>query len=249
MVGRRSDKSEATIGLVMRYIRHMETLRCPRCEESLPLKSFGKHKSRSSGLQVYCKPCTVLFTKEYLAIPGNREKHLAAVRRYQIKTGRLVGHTEKTCSDCSQVYWTKRGGNVCNPCNRLRRKTPCPECGGLKTADSSLCGDCRRSHKMTGDANPYWKGGSTVSRKGYVYVRIDGKYVAEHTLVMEMTLGRKLLPKEQVHHKNTVKDDNRIENLELWAGSQPSGGRACDLLEWAESMVSIYGPLRDKGLL
>jgi hypothetical protein len=49
----------------------------------------------------------------------------------------------------------------------------------------------------------------------YWSVCVDGKTVAEHRLIAERTIGRKLRHDEVVHHRNGNPEDNRPENLEV----------------------------------
>jgi hypothetical protein len=58
---------------------------------------------------------------------------------------------------------------------------------------------------------------------------------------MEAHLGRLLLPGENVHHINGVRNDNRLENLELWVTEQPKGQRVVDLVPYWKEMLERYG--------
>lgn len=100
-----------------------------------------------------------------------------------------------------------------------------------------------------GESSSQWKGGRRTTPKGYVMVRqpnhpkAQNGYIQEHRLIMEKHLGRYLLPKETVHHKNGKKDDNRIENLELWGCSHGTGSRYAD---WSnEQITQLIHTLQD----
>lgn len=82
----------------------------------------------------------------------------------------------------------------------------------------------RKNHAdFSGNKHPNWKGGRIKNVHGYMYIWnpshpfINGiNYVPEHRLIMEKHLGRYLKPIEIVHHINTIRDDNRPENLMLF---------------------------------
>lgn len=77
-------------------------------------------------------------------------------------------------------------------------------------------------------------------RKGHPNAYKDGR-ILEHTFVMSEHLKRPLMKNETVHHINGVRDDNRIENLQLWSTSQPSGQRVDEKITWAKEFLESYG--------
>lgn len=137
----------------------------------------------------------------------------------KIGTHSYVWHA---CVDCGKERWVwlLRGEPLSTRCH--------------------LCGNNTESHKTRlrnnsiGEKSVRWKGGRQKTTSGYIEVLLypddfffsmtrNHRYIAEHRLVMAKHLGRCLHSWEIVHHKNGIKDDNRLENLQLIGEGQHRG--------------------------
>ena len=93
------------------------------------------------------------------------------------------------------------------------------------------------------------KNSKYLSHSGYIIVAPRGKdkrlakgkkQIPEHRLIVARHLKRPLKKHEVVHHKNGIRTDNRLENLELLSTSHCMGQKIVDKIKWAKSILELY---------
>lgn len=147
-----------------------------------------------------------------------------------------------------EEYQSKYRGNNRELCNQRSRKSyyKKPDEYNLKTRQAyrkskGMPTDLPPKKKKNGEGNIDSNGYKTITRKGHANQMDEKGRIREHVLVMSEHIGRPLRKGENVHHKNGIRDDNRIENLELWNVNQPPGQRVQDKIEWAIEFLNGYG--------
>lgn len=95
--------------------------------------------------------------------------------------------------------------------------------------------------KKNGDGHLDINGYFQITKLGHPNCTSRSGRIAQHTYIMSEHLGRPLRDKESVHHKNGIRNDNRIENLELWHKGQPAGQRLEEKIGWAKEFLEEYG--------
>lgn len=148
--------------------------------------------------------------------------------------------------------WSKKPGlrTKCKLClNTINKEYRQKNRENLKEKRRIRCGHKPRIFKRKKEINTQQKkelkgslrpdGYRILSNKTHPNSSKTGRLL-EHTLVMSNHLGRPLEKHERVHHKNGIRSDNRIENLELWSTWQPSGQRVEDKIKWAKELLKLY---------
>lgn len=148
-------------------------------------------------------------------------------------------HFNKKCATCGKEYLSKKSRQkyCTNDCYKEARRNFTYLAYRKKyNIDLSLP---KKFKKPNGSGHKDPHGYIYINKMRHPNAQKQGR-IYQHTYVMSEHLGRPLRKGENVHHKNGIRNDNRIENLELWSTSQPAGQRVEDKVKWCREFLRNY---------
>lgn len=222
---------------------------------------------------VYCHVCFVGIQKRVTDIARNRTGRFFCSKSCQHSVGiRPRSRSEIPCQQCGTSFYPVADATTfCSMACRNAAQVIYPD------KDCEFCGTPYRPRPGQRErfcSRPCWIGASykrpldrqhngkpaVLDNHGYVRIYEPGHpaatksgWIFEHRHVVEKSLGRTLANAEHVHHLNHVRDDNRLENLQVLSHSEHSTITAAEnrdaikaALEARQRLAeyeALYGPL------
>lgn len=132
-----------------------------------------------------------------------------------------INFSEIKCYSCGKVF-----SRYTSKVNLSKKRTFCSR-------------DCRRTGHLTS--------------KGYRVVFRRGKYQQEHRIIVDQALrkrGLRLTKKMTVHHRNGIRSDNRLRNLQIKPKAHGAGQTVPDLVRHLQELgVRVFVPKSLRNLL
>lgn len=218
---------------------------CRDCHSNKYTEKTNVVRQNRVELAVYDFPKRINSTRIEMGLTQNEFGKLFGVGTIQVRLwekGKSLPHPKRARQIFEHLGWEIPFALTEMADNRIPLGVKiCPNCGNefpIYSAKTKFCSRICNNKYHSGERNSSWRNGRMPTGGGYIKVKspdhsnADSRgYVLEHVIVMSNRIGRPLAPHESVHHKNGIRDDNRDENLELWATRKdPPGQRIEDLV-------------------
>lgn len=175
---------------------------------------------------------------------------------YRNKSQATKGEGRYCSNECRNIAQTKKPVvKSCAYCGKEMRLKPSQAARQHCSKECEMRAKTKRPLDRLHNGKPARK-----DKQGYVMVyepehpnKSFHGWQYEHRLVVEEALGRYLGSDEHVHHVNGIKDDNRIENLEVMNGSDHAILSGIEYRDWLrrqlaelEAYRQRYGPIKEE---
>lgn len=157
--------------------------------------------------------------RKFICLLGKKFNRLLVLGEKEIRNHRKYWFCQCDCGKLVDVASDKLQSGHTKSCGCLKREKSSQRMIKIGKKYGKINGKIKDN---LGEKHSKWKGGKTT-HEGYIIILTQSRtnhYKQEHRIIMEQNLGRKLKSQEVVHHINGIRNDNRIDNLMLFANNE-----------------------------